>query len=262
MLFWWIILALVILAYFSVIFVVGHLRKDNSLLDIAWGPGFVLVVAYWMLWRSWMVLPTTISVMVINSMVVIWALRLAAHIFMRHKKVGEDERYASFRKKWKTFFGFRSFVAFYLPQAFALFLISWPLSLHHRLAWPEWQWLSCVGLLIWATGLLIEAIADIQLRQFKTKKQNHGKVLSSGIWKFSRHPNYFGESLLWWGVALVAVASGASLWAFLGPVTITFSLLRVSGVTLLEQRYKGNTEYDKYKRNTSAFIPWFPRKSK
>ena len=122
--------------------------------------------------------------------------------------------------------------------------------------------MSCLGLWIWGFGIFFEAIADYQLRQFKARKLNKGKVLSTGLWRFSRHPNYFGEATLWWGLTLLAVASGASYWAFLGPLTITFSLLKVSGVTLLEQRYKGNSDYDKYKRNTSAFLPWFPRKTK
>ena len=120
MLFWWVILAILVFFYFVAIFLIGLYRKDNSLLDIAWGPGFVLVAAYWTIWRSWMNLPMTISVLTINAMVVIWALRLATHILMRNKKTGEDPRYAEFRKRWKTYFELRSFVMLYLSQAVAL----------------------------------------------------------------------------------------------------------------------------------------------
>ena len=125
----------------------------------------------------------------------------------------------------------------------------------------RWTWLDGLGALVWAVGFVFEATADWQLSRFKAKPVNRGKVMNRGLWTYSRHPNYFGESLVWWGVYLITLSAPGSWWTVISPVTITFLLLKVSGVRLLERTItKRRPDYEAYIRNTSAFLPWFPKR--
>jgi steroid 5-alpha reductase family enzyme len=124
----------------------------------------------------------------------------------------------------------------------------------------KWTWCDGLGLFLWMIGFVFEATADWQLTQFKKDPSNKGKVMNRGLWKYSRHPNYFGESLVWWGFFVIVLSSPAFWWTIISPATITFLLLRVSGVRLLERTIqKRRPEYEAYIRNTSAFFPWFPK---
>jgi steroid 5-alpha reductase family enzyme len=124
-------------------------------------------------------------------------------------------------------------------------------------------WLDMLGLLLWLVGFYFEAVGDLQLSRFRSDPQNRGRVMQTGLWSYSRHPNYFGETLIWWGLFLITLSTPMSLWTILSPITITFLLLKVSGVTLLEKTIvDSRPEYREYKKRTNAFFPWFSKKEK
>jgi steroid 5-alpha reductase family enzyme len=146
-------------------------------------------------------------------------------------------------------------------QALLSGIVFSPLFLIHL--YPQTQawgtFTDYLGLVMWWSGFFIEAIADFQKNSFKSDPQNRGKVLKTGLWKYSRHPNYFGEALLWWGVFFIVWNHVPFYLACIGPLLLNFFLIKVSGVSMLEQKYKGNVEYGNYQRTTNAFIPWLPK---
>jgi steroid 5-alpha reductase family enzyme len=191
-------------------------------------------------------------------MVGLWALRLSGYIWLRKQGHGEDPRYQAWRQDWGKWVVIRSLVQVFLVQGSLLSVISVPAQQVMILGEVALTAVSGLGVLIWLTGLVYETVADWQLWRFKRDPQSKGKVFDQGLWRYSRHPNYFGETLVWWGICLLAVSLGVGWWVVIGPLTITFLLLKVSGVTLLEKRYHGNKSYQSYQRRTSPFIPWWP----
>jgi steroid 5-alpha reductase family enzyme len=140
-----------------------------------------------------------------------------------------------------------------------MWTVSLPLQTGIVLAQPGWTWLHGMGIILWAVGVLFESIGDLQLARFTAKAQNAGQVMNRGLWRYTRHPNYFGDFLVWWGLYAVAIAHGAAVWAIVGPAVMTLFLMRISGVTLLEQSLQQTRPgYADYIRETSAFFPWFP----
>jgi steroid 5-alpha reductase family enzyme len=251
----------ILLVYMTAWFVVALVKKDNSVADVAWGLGFVMVAVVTFLRRGSLFLP-----LLVTGLVAIWGLRLAGHILVRNRKRGEDPRYAAWRTKWGRSFVWRSYLQVFLLQGFFLLVISSPVVLvnTHRWVRPPGSsvgWIWPAGLLVWCVGFFFEAFADAQLARFKRDPANRGKIMDRGLWRYSRHPNYFGESLMWWGIFLVALEVPGGWTTVVSPVLLTFLLLRVSGIPLLERRYAGNTEFQAYARRTSAFVPWFPNGS-
>jgi steroid 5-alpha reductase family enzyme len=251
--------AALIAVYMTAWFVVALIRKDNSVADIAWGLGFVLIAAVTLLrggaWQARPVLATTL--------VFIWGLRLAAHILLRNRKRGEDSRYAEWRMKWGRSFVWRSYLQVFLLQGFFLLLVSSavihinkPIDAGLR----PLGLLDAVGTAVWVVGFLFEAVGDTQLARFKRDPGSRGKIMNRGLWRYTRHPNYFGEALMWWGIFFLALSVPSGWTAFVSPGLITFLLVRVSGIPMLEKKYAGNAEFQAYARRTSAFIPWFPKK--
>jgi len=250
----------ILLAYMTVWFFVALVKKDNSVADIAWGLGFVLVAAVTFLRRGSLFLPVLVT-----ALVVIWGLRLAGHIFVRNRKRGEDPRYAEWRRKWGRSFVWRSYLQVFLLQGLFLLVISSPVVLvnTHRWESPPGSaaygfWLA--GFLVWCVGFFFEAVGDSQLARFKRDPANRGKIMDRGLWRYTRHPNYFGEALMWWGIFVIALEVPTGWMTVLSPGLITFLLVRVSGVPLLERRYAGNAEFQAYARRTSAFVPWLPKR--
>jgi steroid 5-alpha reductase family enzyme len=250
----------VVLAYMTVWYLVARIKKDNSVADIAWGLGFVLVAGYTFFFRrTSLFLP-----LLVTLLVAIWGLRLSFHIFRRNRKKGEDPRYAAWRASWGRSFVWRSYLQVFLLQGFFLLVIASPFILVNTYRWTfppgnhgHGVWQS--GLLVWIAGFVFEAFADAQLARFKRDPANRGKIMDRGLWRYSRHPNYFGESLMWWGIFLIAMEVPYGWTTVASPALITFLLVRVSGVPLLEKRYAGNAEFQAYARRTSAFFPWFPK---
>jgi steroid 5-alpha reductase family enzyme len=248
-----------IAVYMTAWFFVALLKKDNSVADIAWGLGFVLAAGITLAGRGdWAVRPILAS-----SLVFIWGIRLALHILLRNRKRGEDPRYAAWRAKWGRSFVVRSYLQVFLLQGFFLLVISYSVILINTSVSASPHpvgLLDLAGTVVWVVGFLFEAVGDAQLARFKRDTGNRGKIMDNGLWRYSRHPNYFGESLMWWGIFIVALEVPYGWTAIVSPVLITFLLVRVSGIPMLEKKYAGNAEFQAYARRTSAFVPWRPKK--
>jgi steroid 5-alpha reductase family enzyme len=247
--------AILVAAYMTAWYIIALVKKDNSLADIAWGLGFVLVAVFAFLRRESFFLP-----FLVTSLVVVWGLRLSLHILLRNRKRGEDPRYAEWRRKWGRSFVWRSYLQVFLLQGFFLLVISAPVILVNTFRWSappgnHGAGVFQAGLLVWCVGFLFEVVGDAQLVRFKRVPGNKGKIMDRGLWRYTRHPNYFGESLMWWGIFLIALEVPYGWVTVVSPVLITFLLVRVSGIPLLERRYAGNAEFQAYARRTSAFVP-------
>jgi steroid 5-alpha reductase family enzyme len=246
-----------VFVYMTVVFLIAILAKDNSIVDVGWGPGFILVAVVTFFLRPGF----EARHVLITLLVLIWGLRLATHIFLRNWGRGEDFRYAIWRKDWGRWFIPRSFFQVFMLQGIFMLLISSPTILVNRSRERGLTMLDALGGLVWLTGFLFEAVGDYQLKRFKQKPESRGKIMTAGLWKYTRHPNYFGEAVLWWGIWLVALSVDSGWAAIISPLTISFLLLKVSGVAMLEKKYAGNEEFAAYARRTSPFFPWFPKKS-
>jgi steroid 5-alpha reductase family enzyme len=232
--------------------------KNASLADIFWGLGFVLLA-----WVSFFLSDGYLGRKILATLLTTaWGLRLSLHIAIRNWGHGEDRRYQEWRRKRGNTFWWVSFFTVFLIQAVLLWLVSLAVQLGQISPTPaHFTGLDILGFLVWVAGFSFEAVADWQLARFKADPANRGKVMNRGLWGYSRHPNYFGETLIWWGLFLIALATPLGWWAIISPVVITFLLLKVSGVVLLEKDIaERRPEYSEYLKTTSAFIPWFPKR--
>ncbi len=230
--------------------------KNNSVADIAWGLGFILVALETLILTN-LYLPQQLFS---TTLVIIWGLRLSWHIYIRNHNKPEDERYAMWRKQWGNYVALRSFFQVFMLQGTLLLLISLPILLINTNNTSPIAIYTIVGGLVWLWGFIFESVADYQLKQFLSKPENHGKIMKFGLWRYSRHPNYFGESVMWWGLFIIALGLPWGWVSIISPLTITYLLLYVSGVPLLEKKLKNNPEFQDYMNKTSAFIPWFYKK--
>ena len=246
---------IVLLIYMTAIFGLALWLKDNSIVDVAYGLAFVLTCsAAFLVYgdghpRQWLAV----------SLITIWGLRLACHIFLRKQGEGEDFRYRQWREEWGDTFIWRSFLQIFMLQGAVIFLVALPALLVIASPGEKLGAFDGAGLLVWLIGFGFEAIGDWQLLAFKRKPENHGKIIQSGLWNYSRHPNYFGEALLWWGLFLIALEVPYGAVAVLSPLLIDFLLLKVSGIPMLEAKYQNNPEFSAYKERTNAFFPWLPK---
>ncbi|MGD8230045.1 MAG: DUF1295 domain-containing protein, partial [Desulfobacteraceae bacterium] len=194
--------------------------------------------------------------------VTVWGLRLAIHIAGRNLGKGEDRRYQAWRASYGPKFWWVSLFTVFGTQGILLWVISLVTQAGQISATPhKLVWVDALGLLVWAVGFFFEAVGDWQLRRFKANPENRGKVMEQGLWAYTRHPNYFGECLMWWGLFLIALAAPGNIWTIISPLTITILLLKVSGVTLLEKSItETRPKYRDYMESTSAFVPWFPKR--
>ena len=254
------IAALVILAYMAIIWGVSLWLKNASIVDIFWGAGFVVT--------NWLYFALTpggapTRKLLILALVTIWGLRLSLHILVRNWGKPEDFRYRKWREEHGARWWWFSFFQVFLLQGFLLWFISAPLLAAQISTTPVGLTiLDFIGLLVWAIGFFFEAAGDWQLMRFKADPANRGKLLTTGVWRTTRHPNYFGDAAQWWGYFLIAVAAGGFL-TLLSPIVMTLFLVRVSGVALLEKTLVHTKPgYREYVENTSAFVPWFPRSPK
>jgi steroid 5-alpha reductase family enzyme len=233
--------------------------RDASIVDIFWGLGFAVVA-----WTAHLTSGSeTPRAWLACVMVTIWGVRLATHLARRNLGHGEDYRYRAMRAKHGDRFPLVSLATVFLLQAGLLWIIALPVQLVHAPgAVAPLGVIDVAGVLAWAIGLTLEWAADVQLMRFKRLQSNKGAVMDRGLWRYSRHPNYFGNFLLWWGIGLVGVGAGA-WWSLIGPALLTFLLVRVSGVALLESTIaERRPGYRDYVARTSAFVPWFPRRSR
>ena len=230
--------------------------KNASIVDIVWGLGFVAVA-----WTSFAVgNGDDTRRLVLALMVTVWGLRLATHLAVRNIGHGEDYRYRAMRKHWGPRFPIISLVTVFLLQGVLMWIVSLALQLGQVESSPGFGPIGTMGVFVWVVGLAFEATGDQQLRKFKADPANQGKVLSTGLWRLSRHPNYFGDAVVWWGIAIVAAEAGVGVMGLIGAAVMTFLLVRVSGVALLEKSLKKRKpEYEDYIRRTSAFFPRPPK---
>ena len=250
--------SLIILVLLILLWVVSVFIKNVSIVDLFWGFGFVVINTFYVLSSS----EVTARQLLVLVLVSVWGLRLSVYLAWRNIGKAEDFRYQEFRRKYgpERYWWF-SFFQTFLLQGVLMMLISTPLlGANFGEQNSGLQWLDYAGILVWIIGFSFEAGGDFQLARFKSNPQNKGKVLNTGFWKYTRHPNYFGDSAVWWSYALFCIAAG-SYWLSLGSVLMTLLIIKVSGVALLEISLTNTKpQYSEYIRKTNAFIPWFPKK--
>lgn len=252
-----ILIGLVILGLMIILWLVSLALKDSGIVDIFWGTGFVVVT-----WLAFLLTPDGFDArkLLLSILVTIWGLRLSLHILLRNLGKSEDFRYQAWRKAAGQSWWWRSLFKVFLLQGLILWIVSAPLLVAQISALPDHlTWLDYLAVLVWLVGFTFEAVGDWQLRRFKANPANTGMVLTTGMWRYTRHPNYFGDALQWWAYYLIALVAGG-WWTLFSPIIMTVLLSRVSGADLLEKTLKGEKAgYREYIETTSKFIPWFPR---
>ncbi len=245
--------------YFSMWFFFALLRKRFDVIDVAWAGGFIAVAGLmYVLADKPLLFVQTLTLLMVSA----WGLRLMSHIYLRQSNKPEDHRYVEMRKNYPHPVALSVFIRIYMVQALLMVVVALPIIAVFLAddSVIASQFLLGLGFVIWASGLAIEFFADRQLSDFIYKNKNKNKVMDTGLWKYSRHPNYFGEVALWWGFWLVTMSISPVWWSIIGPLTISFLILFVSGVPLLEKKYKKNAAYQSYAKKTSIFVPLPPKK--
>lgn len=244
-----------VLALMIAVWMISLIVGDASIVDIFWGIGFILVTLItFHLSQGYLPRKQLIAVLVI-----IWGLRLALHIGFRNWGNPEDFRYAQWRRDNGPRWWWLSLFQVFLLQGILMWIISAPLiTVQTSNLSATLTPLDLLGASFWTLGLMVESMADLQLTRFKADPANTGRLLTHGFWRYSRHPNYFGEAVVWWGFYIIALATG-SWWTIFSPIIMSYLLINVSGVAMLERTMKLKPGYAEYMRKTSAFIPWFPR---
>jgi steroid 5-alpha reductase family enzyme len=250
--------AVIIVIFVTLLWIWSVFIKNVSIIDIFWGLGFVIVNMFYACMSG----DLTARKLLVLILVSIWGLRLAIYLAIRNTVKGEDFRYQEFRKNYgpKRYWWF-SFFQTFLLQAVLIMVISLPLlGINTSSSSGALNGLDYLGILVWLIGFIFEAGGDYQLMRFKQNPKNKGKILDVGFWKFSRHPNYFGDSAVWWSYAIFSIASGY-YWQIIGSIIMTLLILKVSGVSLLEKSLKDTKPlYRDYIKKTNSFLPWFPKK--
>ncbi len=248
--------AALLLSSMTLLWLLSLALRNASIVDVWWGLGFILVVGASLVWNQ----QFHTRPMVMTCLTVIWGLRLAGYVTWRNHGQGEDRRYVAMRQAHGASFWWWSLFSVFLLQGVILWIIALPLqAVIADAGEPFGKPLDILGLALWSFGFGFEVIGDWQLARFKADPQNKGRVMDRGLWRYTRHPNYFGECCLWWGIFCLAAASGV-WWTVGSPILLTIFLVKFSGVGLLESTIvERRPEYAAYQRRTSAFVPWRPR---
>jgi steroid 5-alpha reductase family enzyme len=254
----WLAAGAVVAAFVTAVWLVSLLLRDSSIVDIVWGAGFVLVA-----WTVSAAAPGTMPprALLIGCLVSIWGVRLSAHIFWRNRGKGEDFRYRKWRDEAGSAWWWRSYFKVFLLQGAIMWLVTAPVvGVMSKATQPPLGWIDVLGAAAWLLGFLFETVGDWQLARFKSVPANKGRLFTGGVWRYTRHPNYFGDAAVWWGHFLLAAASGA--WGTIfSPLLMTFLLVRVSGVAMIESTLRDSKPgYREYMESTSAFFPLPPRR--
>ena len=245
--------------YMTFAFCLALYQRDNGVADIAYGCGFILLA-----WVSWSGGMHSLVGSIASIFVTVWGLRLSTRIYLKNRNKAEDFRYKAMRERWGKNVALQSFVSVFMLQSLIIFTIALPVTLSNIYGTAiNLSVVSWLGIALWIKGFIFETVGDYQLDQFKKKAENKGHIMQSGLWRYTRHPNYFGESLMWWGIALLSFSQLMFVWGslpalgvFISPLLVTFLLIKVSGIPLLEAHFSGE-EWEKYKARTQSFIPWF-----
>lgn len=254
--------AVVLLACVVSLWLLSIRLRDASIIDIFWGPAFgvVALVGYALADGHGVEMRRTL----VTVLTVVWAARLGIYLYWRNHGKGEDPRYtAAFRNRYPANLHWHTLTKVFLLQGFLVWLISIPVQLAQYLVQPPVLGpMAIVGAGLWTIGFLFEAVADWQLARFKADPANRGRLLDDGLWRYSRHPNYFGNACLWWGLWLIACDHPIGFATVFAPILMTHFLLNVTGKKLLEKRMsRARPDYADYVARTSGFFPWFPRRS-
>jgi len=243
----------------SILWLVSLARRDASIVDIYWGPGFLIVASVACAVGHGGDPPRRALSL---ALVALWGLRLGLHLYFRNRGAGEDYRYQAMRRRHGERFGRISLVTVFGLQGVLAWIVSLPAQVVHVSAGGPLGPLDLAGALLFAVGFSFEAIGDWQLARFKADPTSRGRVMDQGLWRYTRHPNYFGDALVWWGLFAIALATPIGVWTLPGPLLMTFLLRRVSGVPLLERSLrKRRPGYADYAARTSAFFPLPPRRA-
>ncbi len=241
--------------YMTIWFLLARKRRRFDTVDAAWGGGYALAAV------AIAIQVPSIRTFAIALLVTIWSSRLTRHIANRSRKAGDDPRYLAMAEKWHGNVWLRAYLSLFLTQGFLIWLISLPIVLAAGDLLAGWAWLTWLGAAIWATGFIIESKADSQLAAFLAKKTTRStktandSVFSDGLWRYSRHPNYFGELVQWWGIGVIALQVTYGWIGLAGPLLLTILIVFVSGIPPIEKRRKDNAAYQEYKKHTSPLIP-------
>ncbi len=248
-----VICAIAIAIYMSCFFIIAQLQKNSTVVDLAWSTGFILVALLSLFFTNLFLARQILA----TALVIVWGTRLALHLYPRIASGKEDVRYKNFRKQWGKHFALRSFFQIFMLQGALLMMIAYVIIVINTSTQPGLTLLDYVGLVVWIVGFLFESVGDYQLKQFMANPANKGIVMDQGL-GFTRHPNYFGEATMWWGIFLMALSVDYGWTGIISPLTITILLVYVSGIPMTEQLFDNNLAYQEYKKRTSAFFPWFP----
>lgn len=248
--------AVVLFLYMNIWFFLSLILKRNDIADTAWGVGFVVLA-----WTTFYIrhTDTAYHAYVVLFFVTIWGLRLAWHITKRNIGKPEDARYNKWRKEWGRWFILRSYIQIYILQGVLLYIISIPVLFILNTSSPGSMYIYLFGCLVWCIGFAFESVGDAQLRSFLKNPKNKGTILQTGLWKYSRHPNYFGEVTQWWGIWILACSLPMGWLTIVSPITITFLIAKVSGIPMLEEHMKDKPGFVQYKEKTSKFFPLPPK---
>lgn len=250
--------AILLFIYFNIIFIVAQIMKNNSIVDSFWGPGFFLVAGYTFFQSE----SKGIKSILILALVTIWAFRLFTHITLRNWNKPEDYRYQNMRKRLGDSFPvLKSYINVFILQGILLYIIALPITSVNNSKIQELSLLNIFGVILWIIGFYFEVVGDKQLKEFKSNIENKDKIMTEGLWRYTRHPNYFGESLMWWGIFFISISNIKEIGLIISPALITLLLLFVSGVPLLERKYKDREDFIEYSKRTNKFFPWFPKKN-
>ena len=247
---------IVIAIYMTVWFFIAQIKRRNDVADIAWGTGFIIIAITALLVTDRITPRGLLTLFFVIS----WGMRLAIHIYMRNREKPEDPRYRKWKEDWGKHAVIRALLQVFLLQGLLIVIISLPVTFIIMSGENPFGIFDLLGVCIWLAGFIFEAVGDYQLAKYKKDPASKGKIMTLGLWSYTRHPNYFGEVTLWWGMYVIALSVPNGWMTIPGPLAITFLILMVSGIPLLEEKYKDNPEFQKYKRRTSAFFPLPPRK--
>ncbi len=244
--------------YMSCLFCVALWRKNNGIADIGYGGGFIVVIVSVVLASS----PLSLAQGFFVIFPFVWGIRLVSRIYLKNKNKPEDFRYKAWRDAWGSSFVVRSFFQIYMLQGLIIFVVASPILI--ALVFGDtvlYIPFFIAGTLLWLIGFFFESVGDYQLDRFIANPLNKGKIMMFGLWKYTRHPNYFGESMMWFGIWICTISfTSTAIVGIVSPLLITFLLLKVSGVPMLEKRWKGDSNWEQYKAKTSVFFPTIPKK--
>ena len=244
---------IIIVSYFIIFFIVGTIIKNNSIVDVGWGLGFV--VTGWLLF--FISKEYTISKIIVNSLVTLWGLRLFYHILKRNLFAEEDFRYKKWRKDWGKHVIPRAFFQVYMFQALYMFIIG--IGVYYVNVYDiTFSWIMVIGIFVWIIGYFFEVVGDKQLKDYINNKDKKDPLLTTGLWNITRHPNYFGEAIMWWGIFLVIIVSSNAWYLVVSPLAIT-TLLRFISIPLLERKMQKRPGWDEYAKHTSIFVPFLKK---